>query len=241
MQVYNQITTNTAQGKKMLAVLLDPEKTQDIAYVATQINGSDTDMVLVGGSGYLKPVDEFVGTLKSVLRKDLPVILFPGDVCQFSDKADAILFLSLLNSKDSELLAGRHIRAARSIHASGIEVIPMAYILVDGGKETTVQQVTHAEPLRHREEIAATALAGEMLGKRMVYLEAGSGADIPVATDVIAATKQLLSVPLIVGGGICTTEQMKAAFGAGADIVVIGNHFEKAPEDIKRFAEAKQS
>lgn len=236
MQVYEQILSNIRQGRKMLAVLLDPEKAPDLDSLAALISESRTDLLFVGGSGYAKPVDDFVEGLRRRIRRDLPIVLFPGDVCQFSPKADALLFLSLLSCRDGELLVGRHIRAAKAIRESGIEVIPMGYILIDGGSETTVQRVTHTRPLSDEAEIVATALAGEMLGKRLIYLEAGSGALRPVSEQVIRSVRQCVGVPLIVGGGIRSVQQMQTAFRAGADIVVIGNHFETHPEDIVKFS-----
>ena len=227
----------------MLIVLLDPEKTSHPETAARQIVEGGVDLVFVGGSGYNQPLGEYLKHLRMLLTKDgkqtCPIVLFPGDISQFSAEADALLFLSLLSGRDAEMLIGRHIRSAVAIRESGIETIPMGYILVDGGRQSSVERVTKTKPLVDKQEIVSTALAGEMLGKQLIYLEAGSGAKNPVGKDIIRSVRQKLTIPLIVGGGICTVDQMNEAFLAGADIVVIGNYFEHHPEEISIFASAK--
>ncbi len=242
MQVYEYIRSEARAGRKLLAVLLDPEKECDLMHVAKLTVSADVKIVLVGGSGYKKPVDEYVVRLRTCFEqagggKGNPyIVLFPGDVSQVSRHADALLFLSLLSSRDAELLIGQHVRAAEKVKESGIETIAMGYILVDGGRVSTVERVTGSRALRDTREITATAMAGEMSGKRLIYLEAGSGAEKPVQSDIIKTVRCCTSVPLIVGGGIKTVGQMNEAFSAGADMVVIGNHFEEMPEDIVKFA-----
>lgn len=239
MSVYEQIENNSRKGKKMLAVLLDPDKSINLSYTINQINKADVDMILVGGSGYNKSIDSYIDHLRSLSRGPLcPIVLFPGDICQFSPNADALLFLSLISSRNAELLIGRHVQVAKKVYDSGIENIPMGYILIDGGKTTTVQKITHSTPLTDTDEIVSTAITGELLGKKLIYLEAGSGANKPVDTDVIRQVRQHLSIPLIVGGGICIVNDMLLAVNAGADIIVVGNHFEKHPEQISLFAKA---
>lgn len=229
----------------MLAVLLDPDKRSDLEHVAANIVVGGIDLVLVGGSGYDKPIDEYIVRLRELLTKDgccsCPIVLFPGDIRQFSDKADALLFLSLLSCNDSAWLVGKHIEVARAVAESGIESIPMGYILVDGGKQTAVARVTGSAPLKDIDKICSTAVAGVLLGKKIIYLEAGSGAAKPVSAEIISAVKEAIDgvnrqeVVLIVGGGICTVEQMQTAYKAGADLVVVGNHFEMQPDDIVLF------
>ena len=161
---------------------------------------------------------------------------------QFSPSADALLFLSLLSGRNAETLIGQQVRAARAVQLSGIESIPMGYILIDGGKETAVQRVTHTQPIPQTDinQIIDTAIAAELLGKQLVYLEAGSGAATPVDADIIRAVRENTHIPLIVGGGIRSTEQMVDAFDAGADMVVIGNHFEAHPEELTDFCQTVQ-
>lgn len=238
MEVLNDIISKQKRGEKQLAVLLDPEKLslQSLPRTADAINEGDIRLVLVGGSGYQHNIDEFIVRLRQLVAAE--VVLFPGNLMQFSKEADALLFLSLMNSNDSDWLVGQHIRIAREIKSSGIEVIPMGYILVDGGRESAVERVTHALPLREENEIVAVAVAAELLGKCLVYLEAGSGALQPVKESVIRSVRESVAVPLIVGGGIHSVEEMNAAFRAGADIVVIGNYFEQHPEEIVRFGKS---
>ena len=241
MSVYDEILKAKSEGRKMLAVLLDPEKTADMERVARYILSSDADMVFVGGSGYNVPIDDFVARLRQLLvvsNRPLPIVLFPGDICQFSPKADALLFLSLISGRNADMLIGRHVKAAKAVRESGIETIPMGYILVDGGKQSTVERVTGTTPLLSLDDILSTALAGEMLGHKLIYLEAGSGADMPVKPSVISTVSSSISVPLIVGGGICNVEQLLSVARAGADLLVVGNHFETHPEDIPLFASA---
>jgi putative glycerol-1-phosphate prenyltransferase len=171
------------------------------------------------------------------------VILFPGNASQFSTKADALLYLSLLSGRNAEFLIGQHITSAISIKKTNIEVIPTGYILIDGDKTSSVEYISNTRPIpRDKKEIArSTAIAGELLGMKLIYLEAGSGAVTPVPTDMIDFVSQELSLPLIVGGGIKTTEQLTAAFNAGADIVVVGNIFESNPKKISEFVEITRS
>lgn len=214
-----------------LAVLLDPEK--KIEFHAGELNKAD--LILVGGStGSLSPA--FIDELRTLTHR--PIVLFPGNPSQFVPNADAIFFLSVLSSRNPDMLLTPHIAAAETIYRSGMQVLPMGYILIDGGCSTSVQQASHSTPIPQSDiqQIVSTALAGEMLGKRLIYLEAGSGAKNPVSTDIIRAVRAVISVPLIVGGGITTPTAMHAAIEAGADIVVIGNHLEHHPEQLPLFA-----
>lgn len=232
MAVLTYILAAQKQGRKLLALLIDPEKA-DLERLP--LTGEYLpDYVLVGGSTGGN-CDAFVAALRR--RTAVPIVLFPGSALQFSPDADALLFLSLLSGRDAETLIGQQVRAARAVRRSGIESIPMGYILVDGGKETAVQRVTHTQPIPQTDtdRIVDTAIAAELLGKQLVYLEAGSGALTPVSTEIIRAVRENTHIPLIAGGGICTTEQMTAAFDAGADLVVIGNHFEAHPEELSAF------
>jgi putative glycerol-1-phosphate prenyltransferase len=169
-------------------------------------------------------------------------VLFPGNVAQFTPLADAILFLSLLNSRRPEILIEPHLQSALAIRQSGVESIPMGYILIDGGSKSSVEVVSNCIPLGSTDvqNIVRHAVAAELLGKRLIYLEAGSGAASAVPVDVIMAVREAIDLPLIVGGGIASVAQMLNAYDAGANIVVIGNYFERFPEHIPMFVQAKK-
>lgn len=223
--------------EKKLAILLDPEKAN---LDALPINAACLpDYFFVGGSTG-GDTTEFVKQLKSKIsgiQSSVPVILFPGDSSQFTPEADGILFLSLLSGRNPEYLVDQQISSARRIHDSHMDFVPTAYILIDGGVETSTMRVTGTRPLNPSDltTIVDTCIAAEMMGKKAIYLEAGSGALNPVPTDIIKAVRAVTSVTLIVGGGIRTPEAMRAAHNAGADIVVIGNHFEDHPEELDSF------
>lgn len=237
MAVLTDILAARQRGRKLLALLLDPEKA-DLDRLP--LSGDYLpDYVFVGGSTGGN-CDAFVKDLRR--RTAVPIVLFPGSALQFSPAADALLFLSLLSGRNAETLVGQQVRAARAVRRSGIESIPMGYILIDGGKETAVQQVTHTQPIPQTDltQIIDTAIAAELLGKQLIYLEAGSGALTPVSARIIYAVRKNTNIPLIVGGGIRTTEQMTNAFRAGADMVVIGNHFESHPEELTAFCQSAQ-
>ena len=223
--------------KHSLALLLDPEKANIDALPITA--ACHPDYFFVGGSTG-GDTTEFIDSLKSKissLKLPIPVILFPGDATQFSPKADGILFLSLLSGKNPEYLVNQQVKSARAIHDSHIDFVPTAYVLIDGGVETSTMRVTQTQPLDPNDitTIVDTCIAAELMGKKAIYLEAGSGAKIPVSVDIIKAVRASTSITLIVGGGIRTPEAMNAAYDAGADIVVIGNHFEQHPESLKDF------
>ena len=244
----SDIKCQIANIKNGLAILLDPEKA-DLSRLPISAE-SHPDYIFVGGSTGGDTTD-FVRALKKKLLAEQrsfsdsghglpPIILFPGNSSQFTSEADAVLFLSLLSGNNPEYLIGQQIRSARAIHDSGVDFIPTAYILIDGGVETSTMRVTNTRPLNPNDitTIVDTCIAAEMMGKQLIYLEAGSGAQIPVSPDIIKAVREKVSVPLIVGGGIRTPEAMNAAYAAGANIVVIGNHFEQHPEELKKFLTA---
>lgn len=223
--------------EKKLAILLDPEKANLDALSFT--SDCHPDYIFVGGSTG-GDTTEFIQNLKSKisnLQSPIPVVLFPGNSSQFSPKADAILYLSLLSGNNPEYLVGQQVKSARMIRESGINFVPTAYILIDGGVETSTMKVTGTKPLDSKDinTIVDTCIAAEMMGKKAIYLEAGSGAIHPVSVDIIQAVRKVTSCTLIVGGGIRTPEAMNAAYNAGADIVVIGNHFEDHPEELSKF------
>lgn len=234
--IYKQILEARQNGQKLLAVLIDPDKFHfdDCDAVCIQISLSGATHIFVGGSQVFSGrLDELVTAIKT--RLDLPVILFPGNPSQISFRADGILFLSLLSGRNPDYLIGHHITAARSLRESALEVIPTAYLLVDGGHASAVARVSQTQPMdaTNARIIADTALAGELLGHKLVYLEAGSGAKNPVPANVISEVRNSIDVPLIVGGGIRTQAGIRIAYENGADLVVIGTAFE---QDLNFFA-----
>ena len=226
--IYKDILQRARKGEKMLVRLIDPDKFD----ASTLCEGFD--YYFVGGSTG-SDCSEVVRAIRETT--DTPVILFPGNPQQVTREADALLYLTLMNSRDPRYLIDMQVQSADGIIETGIETIPMGYILVDGGRVSTTQRITGAEalPASQPEAIVRLARAAQLMGKQLVYLEAGSGALQPVPKEVIRAVRRSINVPLIVGGGICTVEQMSAAFDAGADLVVIGNHFEQHPEEIPLF------
>lgn len=227
----------TAGKHKALALLLDPEKA-DLSRLPITADARP-DYIFVGGSTGGDTTD-FLRNLKLRIKNyelQIPVILFPGNAAQFSPEADAVLFLSLLSGNNPEYIVGQQIRSARRILDSHVDCIPTAYILIDGGVETSTMRVTGTQPLKpsNLQTIVDTCIAAQLMGKQLIYLEAGSGALHPVPEEVIRAVRAAVSLPLIVGGGIRTPEQMNRAYRAGADIVVIGNHFESHPEELSSF------
>ena len=221
----------------MLAVLLDPDQCRGFVLSSTiaELKSNIPDFIFVGGSHTLNSIDSLIDLLKEEIKTS--VILFPGNAVQFSSNAHALLYLSLLSGRNAEFLIGQHVCSAVAIKKSEIEVIPTGYLLIEGGKSTSVGYISNTRPIpSDKKEIAlSTAVAGELLGMKLIYLEAGSGALEPVPADMIECVKAGLSLPLIVGGGIKSAEQLKDAFDAGADMVVVGNIFESTPSKIAEF------
>ncbi|MBP5307491.1 MAG: geranylgeranylglyceryl/heptaprenylglyceryl phosphate synthase [Paludibacteraceae bacterium] len=226
MTVYDSILQARNAGHKLLAILIDPDKPSSVNKFD---ESSLPDIFLVGGSLTANPVQETILSLKQ--KYNVPVVLFPGNATQLSDKADALLFLSLISGRNPDFLIGQHVLAAPFVHQSGIECIPTGYMLIESGKQTAVSYISQTSPIpAAKDDIAvATALAGELLGLRMIYLEAGSGADSPVPPHMISVIRDHLSVPLVVGGGIRNELQAEQALNAGADMIVVGNSIETDP------------
>lgn len=232
MNIYQNILEAKKIDQKLLAVLIDPEKIQlqKIHSFIKLVNQSIASHIFVGGStDQNNKIEEVVIEIKK--HTTLPVLLFPGNYDQVTPKADAILFLSLISGRNPEYLIEQQVQSALTIKASNLEVIPTGYILIDGGKETAVERVSTTKPIAQTNTnlILKTALAGEFSGKKLIYLEAGSGSTKPVNIDIISLVKRNLQVPLIVGGGIRSKEQLTNAYKAGADLVVIGTAFEQNP------------
>jgi putative glycerol-1-phosphate prenyltransferase len=235
------IISGSAKGKHQMALLIDPDKTNESALKHTiqQAEKNGIDFFFVGGSLVFGSVNSCIRSIKS--QSSIPVILFPGNVMQLSSNADALLFLSLISGRNPEFLIGHHVLAAPAIKESGIEVIPTGYILIENGQRTSVEYMSNTAPIPYNKpEIAvATALAGEMLGLKMIYLEAGSGAAQAVGLDIIRNVRASITIPLIVGGGIKTAAEMKAIYTAGANLIVIGTAVEENPEIIDELAAAR--
>lgn len=238
--LYRIILEKRELNQKMIAVLLDPDQCKGSLLSATiaELKTATPDFVFVGGSHAVNSVNSIIEILKE--ETYCPVILFPGDASQFSIKADALLYLSLLSGRNAEFLIGQHINSSVSIKKSMIEVIPTGYLLIEGNKTSSVEYISNTRPIpRDKKDIAlSTAVAGELLGMRLIYLEAGSGAKQVVPLDMIKHLSTELSIPMMVGGGIGTEEQLTDAFRAGADIVVVGNAFESNPQKITEFVNA---
>ena len=229
MNIYQNIVSAKKNNQKLLAVLIDPEKItpEKIPVFFEKVHQSIATHIFVGGStDKNKQTKTIVIAIKKATK--LPVILFPGDANQITNTADGILFLSLLSGRNPAFLIEQQVKAAPILQKTALEIIPTGYILIDGGKETTVQKVSNTKPISQNnlDLILNTALAGEFSGKKLIYLEAGSGATVPVNTNIIKKCQAQLNIPLIVGGGIRTKEQLESAFNSGADLAVIGTAFE---------------
>jgi len=228
--IYDNILKLVAKGEKLLAVLIDPDKldTNKAARVIKNINTSVVTHIFVGGSDVEEKLTEALVT-EIKRHTKLPVVLFPGDVSQITNKADAVLFLSLISGRNSEYLIGKHVESISKLRTSKLEIIPTGYILIENGKETSVQKITGTKPMKRSNigGIVDTAKAGNLLGMRLMYLEAGSGATHPINAEIISAVREDINVPLIVGGGIRTKRQLEEAYQSGADLVVIGTAFEE--------------
>lgn len=227
MSIYQNILKSPV---KLLAILIDPDKFEENSAFAKaylkKIPSTTTHIFIGGSTDPNEKIEAVVRLIKA--HTALPVILFPGNYKQVTPEADAILFLSLLSGNNAEYLIGQQTKAARTIQTSGLEVIPTAYILIDGGVETAVQKVSNTLPIpQHQiEKVVATALAGQYLGKKLIYLEAGSGAKNLVHSDIITAVCGAVTIPVIVGGGIRSSKELRATYIAGAAMAVLGTAFE---------------
>lgn len=228
--IYDKIIQAKAENKKGIAVLIDPDDISEQRCIQLARTAQEVGITyfFVGGSLLTSDkLDKTVLLLKE--NSSIPVVLFPGNHNHITPQADALLFLSLISGRNADFLIGQHMVAAPAIKRSGLETIPTGYILIDSGQPTTVSYISNTQPIpANKPEIAAcTALAGELLGLKLFYLEGGSGAENAVSTEIITATKQVISSPLIVGGGIRTLKAAQQAFDAGADIIVVGTAIEE--------------
>lgn len=225
--IYNAIITS--KNQKLLAILLDPEKLtlDSLAPLVEKINASPATHILVGGSSFEgNHLDELIQTIKK--NTDLPILLFPGNPSQISAEADGILFLTLLSGRNPDYLIEHQVNAVPFLKKTHLEVISTGYILIESGNETSVQKVSQTQPLKrdNAEYILQTAQAGELIGNKLIYLEAGSGAKWAVPNEIIELVAQNITIPILVGGGIRSKEAIENAYKAGATMVVIGTAFE---------------
>ncbi|NNE28078.1 MAG: geranylgeranylglyceryl/heptaprenylglyceryl phosphate synthase, partial [Saprospiraceae bacterium] len=223
--IYNDLLEARKAGEKKFAVLIDPDKVRlgNMDKVIDLSMECGVDYFFIGGSLVVNNMLDHC--LKTIREKcPIPLILFPGNSFQLSYQADAILFLSLISGRNSELLIGNHVISAPYIKMSPLEVLPTGYMLIDGGVPTTVSYISNTQPIpANKKDVAlCTALAGEMLGLRLIYMDAGSGAKNPISTELIDTVSSAINIPLIVGGGIRTPEQAHADVQAGADVIVVG-------------------
>ena len=239
--IYQNMTQQKLLNKKSFAVLVDPDKmdAESLTRLIELSEEAKVDYIFVGGSLVVSDyLESCVETIK--VNSDLPVILFPGSPSQLSRKADALLYLSLISGRNPELLIGQHVISAPFVKQSGLEVMSTGYMVVDGGAPTTVSYISNASPLpSDKSDIAmCTAMAGEMLGMKLIYMDAGSGAKRPVSAELIKRVSKSINVPLIVGGGIISPEQAFLSSNAGADIIVVGNAIEKDRSLISEISSA---
>lgn len=239
--IYQTFMDQKKAGKKAFAILIDPDKMSDadIDPIVEQALAAGVDYFFVGGSlVVVNTVDQNIQRIKS--KCEIPVVLFPGSPSQVSRYADALFYLSLISGRNPELLIGQHVISAPMVRSSGLEIMPTGYMVIDGGAPTSVSYIANTAPIpADKSDIAlCTAMAGEMLGLKLIYMDAGSGAKNPIQETMIKRVSGSIGVPLIVGGGIKTPEKAAANCKAGADVIVVGNAIEKDPGLIKEISEA---
>jgi len=239
--ILDQLTKKTSAGRRSLGILIDPDKVVDNSACLRIINlcvENKVDYILIGGSLMTRNnFGQIIQLVKS--NSSIPVIIFPGSYYQIDSHADAILFLSLISGRNPEYLIGQHVIAAPILKRTHLEVISVGYMLVNSGPATAASYISNTMPIpTDKVSIAvSTAMAGEMLGLRTVYMDAGSGAESPVPQKVIAAVKKNISVPLIVGGGINSVHKAVQALQAGADMLILGNSIEETPSLLIEVSE----
>ena len=242
--IYQSLIENKKSNKKCFAVLIDPDKVngsalEQIIELSLEVK---VDYFFVGGS--LVVSDELEDCVSYIKKKcNIPVVLFPGSPTQVTKAADGLLYLSLISGRNPELLIGQHVVSAPFVKKSGLEIMPTGYMVIDGGAPTTVSYISNASPLpSDKNEIAmCTAMAGEMLGMKLIYMDSGSGAKQPISESMIQTVASSIDIPLIIGGGIRTPEKAYLNCKAGADVIVIGNAIEKDPLLIREIASAIHS
>lgn len=244
MNIYQSITDNKKKKKKQFSVLIDPDKPteKELIHIAELSISANVDYFFVGGSLLTNNnLENCILTLKK--HTNIPVVLFPGNNLQICKYADAILLLSLISGRNAEMLIGRHVIAAPYLKESELEIIPTGYLLIDSGKPTTVSYMSNTFPIpADKDDIAAcTAMAGEMLGLKLIYMDAGSGAQHPISAKMIEIVSKNTTSPIITGGGIKTPEKAIENCKSGADIIVVGNAIEKSFGLINEIGDAIKS
>ncbi len=241
MKILETLEQRHRLGKKSIAVLIDPDKAEDVIrlkHLVHLANENCVDFFFVGGSLITMPnLAEVIQVIKEDVN--IPVVLFPGSAMQIDPSADAILFLSLISGRNPDLLIGQHVQAAPILKNNRMEVMPTGYMLISSGRITSVAYISNTTPIpEDKYSLAAcTALAGEMLGLRLIYLDAGSGAEREISARMISSVRKSISVPMIVGGGINTPQKALSALEAGADMIVIGNALEKSPDLLTEISD----
>lgn len=230
--IYSEILAAKVENRKLLALLLDPDKIDLTTFEAIieKIRYSAVTHIFIGGSSMRNSqIDQIIALTRKSLS--LPIVLFPGDPCQISDKADAILFLCLISGRNPDFLIGHQVAAISKLENSGLEIISTGYLLIDGGNKTAVETVSNTQPMDILDPdlIVQTAQAGVLLGNKLIYLEAGSGAKSFVPETIVSKVSDKIPVPLIVGGGIKSEQDIFKIYQAGADLIVIGTAFEDNP------------
>lgn len=244
VSIYNELVAKKKKGQKSFAVLIDPDKVNPalLDEIIDRSVSAKVNYFLVGGSLVISNhLDSCVQKLKQ--NSDIPVILFPGSPSQVSKYADALLYLSLISGRNPELLIGQHVVSAPFVKQSGLEIMPTGYIVIDGGAPTTVSYISNAAPIpADKNDIAmCTSMAGEMLGMKLIYMDAGSGAKRPITESMIKLVADNIEAPLIIGGGIIHPEKAYLNCKAGADVIVVGNAIEKDASLIKQMSDAVHS
>ncbi|WKV12937.1 geranylgeranylglyceryl/heptaprenylglyceryl phosphate synthase [Marivirga harenae] len=239
----NRLINHEVNGQKCFALLIDPDKVSDRASLQRLVNmaiENEVDFFFVGGSLIVSDsLSSCISDIKSAT--DIPVILFPGNNQYIDLQSDAILYLSLISGRNPDLLIGQHVLSAPILKRSNMEVWPTGYMLIDGGNRTSVSYMSNTNPIPYdKHDIAvSTAIAGELLGLQLIYMDAGSGADKMISEKMIASVKRSIEVPLIIGGGINSVSKAKNAWKSGADVVVVGNAIEQNPQLLIEMTEAK--
>lgn len=242
--IYDILVERKNHGKKSFAVLIDPDKVHEgqLDRLIAECMEARVDFIFMGGSLVINDnLDALILQIKQICQ--IPVVLFPGNPSQLSRHANALLYLSLISGRNPELLIGQHVISAPAVRQSQLEILPTGYMVIDGGAPTTVSYISNATPIpADKDDIAmCTAMAGEMLGKRVIYMDAGSGAKRPISESMIQRVASNIRIPLIVGGGIREPEKAYLNCKAGADVIVVGNAIEKGEAVVKEIADAVHS
>ena len=241
MSIYQHITSSKKNNSKLFAILIDPDKQDNnqLTEIIKKANDAKVDLFFVGGSLLIDDrLDQCIKTIKE--NSKIPLLLFPGNAMQVSNKADGILFLSLISGRNPHMLIGQQVISAPILKKTTLEIISTGYMLVDSGEATAVSYMSNTTPIPYSKDniAAATAIAGEMLGLKILFLDGGSGAKKAISTKMIKAVSNQINIPLITGGGITTATKAIENCEAGADIIVVGNAIEKENELISQIAEA---